>query len=98
MKEVSTTLLATLLFPIAINAQLYGVDVAKKQLPRINKLERDARKFYLMRAYDIACEKIREANLLIEMNFQGLQVISPSVDWIEYRKNNLNLAASYCRY
>ena len=97
MKEFSTTLLAALVFPMAINAQVYGVDVAKKQLPEINKLERDARKFYLMRAYDMACKKIIEANLLIEMNIEGLKVIAPSVDWNEYKKNNLNLAGSYCR-
>jgi len=96
MIRISITLLAALMLPIPINAEGYGVDVAKRQLPEINKLEQEARKFYLMRAYDVACGKQREANLLIEMNFNGLQIITPSFDWFEYRKNNLNLADMYC--
>tara|TARA_E500000331_G_C17227674_1_gene701098 strand:+ start:1333 stop:1737 length:405 start_codon:yes stop_codon:yes gene_type:complete len=97
MKGFSIPLLAALALPIPINAEGYGVDVAKRQLPEINKLEQEARKFYMMRAYDVACGKQLEANLLIKMNFDGLEVIAPSVDWFEYRKNNVNLAGIYCK-
>ncbi len=93
---LNLNILLALLLPIAINAEGYGVRVARKQLLRINKLEDNAYRFYHMRAYEIACSKITEANLLIGMNFEGLQKLSPDVDWLEYKKYNLKKGDIYC--
>ena len=96
IKILLLPLLAALALPTAIKAESDELGVAKIQFPRIKMLSENATKFFEMEDYYAACNKQRQANSLIEINFEGLQEIRPEFDWFIYRKLGLQLEELAC--
>ena len=96
MKHLLLPLLAALVLPIAVNAESYNARLARQQWKTIQKLQNNAQKFAGMRDYKAACRWESKANGLIEMNFEGLQEIFPSLDMFAYRKASLNAERAMC--
>ena len=96
MKRLLLPLLAAIALPAAINAESYSAGVARRQLPHMDKLLKNIEGFFEIRDYNAACSKLREYDILLEMNFEGLQEIRPNVDWFALKKHGNMMIKKYC--
>ena len=96
MKRLLLLLLASIALPTAVSAESFDARLARRQLPKIQKLTDNVLEFYKMRDYEAACSKQREHNFLVKQNFEGLQEIAPNYDWFAIRKESLELEDIVC--
>ena len=96
MKRLLLPLLAAIALPAAINAESYSAGVARRQLPHMDKLIENISGFVERGDFNAACRKLREYDILLEMNFEGLQEIRPNVDWFALKKHGNMMIKKYC--
>ena len=96
MKCLLLPLIATITLPTAINAESYSAGVARRQLPHMDKLLENISGFVEIRDFNAACRKLREYDILVEMNFEGLQEVRPYVDWFALKKQANMMIKKYC--
>ena len=97
MKRLLVPVLVALAWPpIVISAKSYTAGIAEIQWPKMIKLIENAMRFSQMNDLDAACDKIRQYNTLLKMNFEGLQEIMPDMDWFERRKKGLSIQEMIC--
>tara|TARA_A100001388_G_scaffold56479_1_gene38885 strand:- start:2327 stop:2617 length:291 start_codon:yes stop_codon:yes gene_type:complete len=96
MKRLLLPLLAALALSAAIKAESYSAGVAKSQLPHMEKLLENAQGFVKIGDWNTACIKLREFDLLLGMNFEGLQEIRPNTDWFELKEHLNMMIKKYC--
>ena len=96
MKRLLIPLLAALALPTAVNAESYEAGVAKMQWPKMKKLIDNAIGFLEIGDVNTACSKFREYDLLLEMNFEGLQELYPNTDWFDFKKKNNEIIKDFC--
>tara|TARA_Y100001933_G_scaffold220670_1_gene230084 strand:+ start:411 stop:707 length:297 start_codon:yes stop_codon:yes gene_type:complete len=97
MKRLLLPLLAAITLPIAVNAESYKAGLAKIQLPKMQKLLENAKKFIEIKDYDAACSKFSSYDFYLESNFEGLQELLPNTDWFEVKQNS-NRRLEICGY
>ena len=96
MKRLLLPLLAAIATPVAINSESYSDGVARRQLPHMDKLKENMSGFVEIGDYNAAGRKLREYDILLEMNFEGLQEIRPNVDWFAMKKHGNMMIKKYC--
>tara|TARA_B100000886_G_scaffold131870_1_gene88940 strand:- start:138 stop:428 length:291 start_codon:yes stop_codon:yes gene_type:complete len=96
MKRLLLPLLAALVLPTAVNAESYAAGVAKIQWPKMKKLVDNAIGFLNIGDTNAACSKFEEYDLLLEMNFEGLQELYPNTDWFDIKKKNNEIIKDFC--
>ena len=96
MKRLLLPLLAALALSAAINAESYKAGVARRQLPHMDKLLENITRFAEIGDMRASCRKLREYDILLEMNFEGLQEIRPNVDWFALKKHGNMMIKKYC--
>ena len=96
MKRLLLPLLAALALPTAINGESYNAGVAKIQWPKMKKLVDNAYGFVEIGDMNTACSKFKEYDLLLGMNFEGLQELYPNTDWFEIKKKSNKIINDFC--
>ena len=96
MKHLLLPLLAAIALLTAVNAESYDAGVAKIQWPKMQKLLDNAIGFLDIGDMNTACSKFREYDLLLGMNFEGLQELYPNIDWFEAKKKSNKIIKDYC--
>ena len=96
MKKIAILLLLALMLPTSVNAESYDAGVAKIQWPKMQKLLDNAIGFLDIGDINTACSKFREYDLLLGMNFEGLQELYPSTDWFEIKKQSNEIIKDFC--
>ena len=96
MKRLLLPLLAAIALSTAIKAESYSAGVAREQLPHMEKLLENIAGFIEIKDFDTACIKLRECDLLLGMNFEGLQEIRPNTDWFAVKKHTKMWDKNYC--
>ncbi len=96
MKRLLLPLLAAIVLPTAVNAESYDASVAKNQWPKMQKLLDNAEGFLDIGDMNAACSKLREYDLLLGMNFEGLQELYPSTDWFKIKKHSNEIIKDFC--
>ena len=96
MKRLLLPLLAALALSAAINAESYKAGVARRQLPHMDKLLENISGFVENRDFNTAFRKLREYDILVEMNFEGLQEVRPYADWFALKKQANMMIKKYC--
>ena len=96
MRKILLAILVTVIFPIAVSSESYDAGLARIQLPKIFKLYKNGIEFFERGDYEAACSKFNGANLLLEMNFEGLQELFPDTDWFEWREETLEGTKGIC--
>ena len=96
MKRLLLSLLAALILPTAVNTESYDAGVAKIQWFKMQKLLDNAEGFLDIGDINTACSKLREYDLLLGMNFEGLQELYPSTDWFAIKKHSNEIIKDFC--
>ena len=96
MKRLLLPLLAALVLTTAVNTESYDAGVAKIQWFKMQKLLDNAEGFLDIGDINTACSKLREYDLLLGMNFEGLQELYPSTDWFEIKKQSNEIIKDFC--
>ena len=96
MKRLLIPLIAAIALPASINAESYSAGVARRQLPHMDKLLENMSGFVEIGDFNTACRKLREYDILLGMNFEGLQEIRPNLDWFALKKHGNMMIKKYC--
>tara|TARA_A100001388_G_C28597970_1_gene416726 strand:- start:84 stop:374 length:291 start_codon:yes stop_codon:yes gene_type:complete len=96
MKRLLLPLIAALSLSNPANAESYEASLAREQWPKMQKLYENSLKFIDMGDMTSACTKYMNFDILLEMNFEGLQEIMPETDWFEVKKITNKTINKWC--
>ena len=96
MKRLLLPLIAIIALSISVNAESYKASVARNQWPKMKRLLENASVFLDNGDIDTACSKLREFDLLLGMNFEGLQELYPNAKWFKMKKTSNEALKNYC--
>jgi len=96
MKRLLLPLIAIFALSISVNAESYKAGVARIQWPKMRRLLENASVFLDNGDIDTACSKLREFDLLLGMNFEGLQELYPNTNWFKMKKTSNEALKNYC--
>tara|TARA_B100001989_G_C24345143_1_gene366922 strand:- start:289 stop:579 length:291 start_codon:yes stop_codon:yes gene_type:complete len=96
MRKLLIALLAAIALSATIKAESYSAGVARRQIPHMEKLLKNIGGFIDIGDFNTACVKLKEFDLLLGMNFEGLQEIRPNTDWFAIKKHTNMMDKKYC--
>ena len=96
MKRLLLPLIAILALSISVNAESYKAGVARIQWPKMKRLLDNTSVFLDNGDIDTACSKLREFDLLLGMNFEGLQELYPNGNWFGIKKRSNETLKEFC--